>query len=219
MLKLKKFIIFVGVMGFVLLVSFPLYAQEATEQKADSGWSVEKVIGQLQEFVTGYGLKIIGTILILIIGRIAASIARRIVAKTLSRKKTDETIVSFVSTLVYALVMTFIVLAALATLGVQTASFVAVLGAAAFAIGFALQGSLSNFAAGVMILMFRPYKVGDFVDAAGVAGVVREVRIFNTIIDRNYASIKKRSHKASIHQVLGAAYQMVNPAMKGIYGQ
>ena len=119
----------------------------------------------------------------LIIGRIAASIVRRVARRGLIKRKTEDTIVSFVSTLIYALVITFIVLAALATLGVQTASFVAVLGAAAFAIGFALQGSLANFAAGVMILVFRPYKVGDFIEAAGVAGVVREVHLFTTIID------------------------------------
>jgi len=144
---------------------------------------MEDVIRKLTEFGTTYGLKIIGAILILIFGRIAAGIARRVVKRAMSRRKTEDTIVSFFSTLTYALVMTFIVLATLATLGVQTASFVAVLGAAAFAIGFALQGSLSNFAAGVMILVFRPYKVGDFIDAAGVAGVVKEVHIFNTIID------------------------------------
>jgi small conductance mechanosensitive channel len=144
---------------------------------------MEDVIRKLTEFGTTYGLRIIGAILLLIFGRIAASIARRIVKRALGKRKTEDTIVSFVSTLIYALVMTFIVLATLATLGIQTASFVAVLGAAAFAIGFALQGSLSNFAAGVMILVFRPYKVGDFIDAAGVAGVVKEVHIFNTIID------------------------------------
>jgi small conductance mechanosensitive channel len=183
MIRLKRFAVLVGLMGFVLVLSCPLYAQETAEQKADSGWSIGKLISQLQEFVTRYGLKIIGAVLILIIGRIAASIVRRITRKALTKRRTEDTIVSFFSTLTYALVMAFIALAALATLGVQTASFVAVLGAAAFAIGFALQGSLSNFAAGVMILVFRPYKVDDFIEAAGVAGVVREVRVFSTIID------------------------------------
>ena len=144
---------------------------------------MDDVITKLTDFATIYGLKIIGAILILIIGRIGASIARRIAQKALDKGKTEKTIILFVSTMVYALVMIFVVLAALATLGVQTASFIAVLGAAVFAVGFALQGSLSNFAAGVMILIFRPYKVGDFVDAAGVTGVVQEVRIFNTIIN------------------------------------
>ncbi|MFQ6041229.1 MAG: mechanosensitive ion channel family protein [Candidatus Poribacteria bacterium] len=80
------------------------------------------------------------------------------------------------------LILLLIILAALATFGIQTTSFVAVLGAAGFAIGFALQGSLSNFAAGVLILVFRPYKVGDYIEAAGVAGAVKEIRLFNTVL-------------------------------------
>jgi small conductance mechanosensitive channel len=84
--------------------------------------------------------------------------------------------------LTYALVIVFVIIAVLQKFGVETASLVAVLGAATFAIGFALQGSLSNFAAGVMILMFRPYKVDDFVEAAGVSGSVKEIRLFTTIL-------------------------------------
>ena len=183
MLKLKKIAVLISLVGLALMVNCPAFAQEAAKQQTDSGWSVDKLIDKLMGVVTDYGLKIIGAIVILIIGRIAASIVRRAVRKTFTRRKTDDTIVSFVSTMAYALVMIFVVLATLATLGVQTASFVAVIGAAAFAIGFALQGSLSNFAAGVMIIVFRPYKVGDFVDCAGVAGVVKDVHLFNTFID------------------------------------
>lgn len=143
---------------------------------------MESVIKLLAEFGTTYGLKIIGAILILIIGRIAAGIVRRIVRRLLDRSKVDTSIVSFVSSFSYILILLLVVLAALATFGVQTASFVAILGAAAFAVGFALQGSLSNFAAGVMILLFRPYKVDDYIEAAGVAGIVKEIHIFNTIL-------------------------------------
>jgi small conductance mechanosensitive channel len=143
---------------------------------------INKVIDQLVEFGTTYGLKIIGAILILIIGRIAAGIVRRIVRRLLERAKVDTSIVSFFSSFSYILILLLVVLAALATFGVQTASFVAILGAAAFAVGFALQGSLSNFAAGVMILLFRPYKVDDYIEAAGVAGTVKEIYIFNTIL-------------------------------------
>ncbi len=144
---------------------------------------MDKVVEQLTTFATDYGLKIIGAIIILIVGRIAASIVRSIVRKILTRAKTDATIVSFFGTLAYFLVLAFTVVAALAKFGIQTASFVAILGAAAFAVGFALQGSLANFAAGVMILLFRPYKVGDFIEAAGVAGTVAEVHIFTTVIN------------------------------------
>jgi len=144
---------------------------------------MEDIIKQLTAFGAEYGIKIIGAIIILIVGRIVAGIVRRSVRKILEKSKTDPTIVSFVSTLVYLLVLVFVILAALKKFGVDTASFVAILAAAGFAVGFALQGSLANFAAGVMILVFRPYRVGDFIDAAGVAGTVKDVHVFNTIID------------------------------------
>ena len=183
MLKFRKFFVLVSLISFALLVNLPLLAQETAAKETESGWSAEKLIDKLQSAVTEYGLKVIGAILILIIGRIAASIVRGSVKKVLNKRRTDETIVSFVGTLSYAIVMAFVIVAALAKFGIQTASFVAILGAAAFAIGFALQGSLSNFAAGVMIIVFRPYKAGDFIEAAGAAGVVREVHLFTTIID------------------------------------
>jgi small conductance mechanosensitive channel len=90
--------------------------------------------------------------------------------------------VSFFGHFAYFVVIMFVVLAALAKFGIQTASFVAILGAAGFAVGFALQGSLSNFAAGVMILAFRPFKIGDYVDAGGIAGTVKEIQLFTTIL-------------------------------------
>lgn len=143
---------------------------------------MESVVDQLTVFGTNYGLRIIGAILLLILGRIAAGLARRIVRKMLNRAKTDPTIVSFVGSLVYVLILVLVVLAALAQFGVQTASFVAILGAAGFAVGFALQGSLANFAAGILVLVLRPYKVGDYIDAAGVAGTVKEIRLFTTVL-------------------------------------
>jgi small conductance mechanosensitive channel len=143
---------------------------------------INRVIEQLVEFGATYGLKIIGAILILILGRIAAGIARRIVRRLLVRSQVEPSIVSFASSFVYILILLVVVLAALATFGVQTTSFVAILGAAGFAVGFALQGSLSNFAAGVLILVLRPYKVGDYIEVAGVAGTVQEIHVFNTIL-------------------------------------
>jgi small conductance mechanosensitive channel len=143
---------------------------------------MENAANQLMVFVTMYGLKIIGAILILIIGRIAAGIGRKIVTKSLEKSKTDPAVISFVGSLTYFLILTFAVLAALAKFGIQTASFVAVLGAAGFAIGFALQGSLANFAAGVLILVLRPFKIGDYIDSAGVAGTVKDIQLFTTIL-------------------------------------
>ena len=137
---------------------------------------------QLVVFVTTYGIKIIGAILILILGRIVAGIGRRIVSKILEKSQTDPSITAFVGNLTYFLILIFAVLAALAKFGVQTASFVAILAAAGFAIGFALQGSLANFAAGVLILVLRPYRVGDVIDGAGVIGSVKEIQLFTTVL-------------------------------------
>ncbi|MFC1683014.1 mechanosensitive ion channel family protein [Candidatus Zixiibacteriota bacterium] len=143
---------------------------------------MEQVVERLIEFATVYGIRVIGAIIILILGRIVAGMCRRLVRKLLTRTETDPSIVSFAGSLTYTLVIVFVIIAVLQKFGIQTASLVAVLGAATFAIGFALQGSLSNFAAGIMILMFRPYKIDDYIEAAGVAGSVKDIKLFTTIL-------------------------------------
>jgi small conductance mechanosensitive channel len=142
----------------------------------------ENVSKLLVEFVTTYGLKVIGAVLILILGRIGAGLGRSIVTKVMTRAKADPSVTAFVRNLTFILLIVFAVLAALAKFGVETTSFVAVLGAGAFAIGFALQGSLANFASGVLLLVLRPFKVGDFIDAAGVTGTVKEIQLFTTVL-------------------------------------
>jgi small conductance mechanosensitive channel len=146
------------------------------------GPAMNAAVDQLAIFFTTYGLKIIGAIIILILGRIAAGIGRSLCRRVLEKTKTDTAIVSFVGSLVYVIILVFAVLAALAKFGIQTASFVAIMGAAGFAIGFALQGSLANFAAGVLILVLRPIRVGDYIEAAGVAGTVRDIELFTTVL-------------------------------------
>jgi small conductance mechanosensitive channel len=141
---------------------------------------MSSVADQLLVFITTYGIKIIGAILILVLGRIAAGLGRKIVKRVLEKSKTEPAIVSFVGSLTYILILIFAVLATLAKFGIQTASFVAILGAAGLAIGFALQGSLANFAAGVLILVLRPFRVDDFIMGAGVAGTVRRIQLFTT---------------------------------------
>lgn len=133
-------------------------------------------------FAAGYGIKIVGAILLLIIGRMVATFARRLTRKLLSKKEVDPIIVSFVGSLVYYLILIFAVIGVLNNFGVQTASLIAVLGAAGFAIGLALQGSLANFAAGIMLLIFRPFKVGDYVEIAGTSGSVKETGLFTTVL-------------------------------------
>lgn len=117
---------------------------------------------------------------IFLVGRVIAKWLVDVLAKLLRRSAMDDMLVEFVSHIAYALLLVFVVLAALEKLGVNTTSALAVLGAAGLAIGLALQGSLSNFAAGVMLIVFRPFKAGDFVEAGGVSGVVECIRIFST---------------------------------------
>ncbi len=127
-----------------------------------------------------YGLKVLAAIAVLIIGRLVAKLVQKIIEKIMGRGRQEQTLISFVSHLVYAVMMAFVIIAALGQLGIQTASFVAVLGAAGLAIGLALQGSLANFAAGVLMIIFKPFKVGDYIEGGGVAGVVEEIQIFTT---------------------------------------
>ena len=143
---------------------------------------MENAVNVVMPLITAYGLKVIGAIAILIFGRIAAGFARKITREVLTKGNADSAIISFTGSLVYFAVITFAVLASLAKFGVETTSFVAILGAAGFAIGFALQGSLSNFAAGILVLVLRPFRVCDFIDAAGVAGTVKEIRLFTTVL-------------------------------------
>lgn len=141
---------------------------------------MEQIIVKLQDWIALYGLKLVAAILILIIGRFVAKGIRVLIRKALQKAKVDHTLVSFVSSLCYVGIMAFVIIAALGQIGVQTASFVAVLAAAGFAVGLALQGSLSNFAAGVLMILFKPFKVGDFIEGGSVAGVVEEIGIFTT---------------------------------------
>jgi small conductance mechanosensitive channel len=143
---------------------------------------MDRIVEEVIAVVAKYGLQVIGAILILVLGRIGAGLARKLTRRALGKADVDSTVTGFVAQFAYIIVLVVAVLASLAKFGVQTTSFVAVLGAAGFAIGLALQGSLSHFAAGVLILIFRPLKVGDFVEAGGVSGTIKEIRLFNTIM-------------------------------------
>lgn len=125
-------------------------------------------------------LNIVGAIVILVIGVWVAKLARHLFKKALRKHKVDETLIGFAANIGYALVMAFVIIAALAQLGVQTATFVAIIAAAGLAVGLALQGSLSNFAAGVMIVGFRYLRIGDYVEAGGTSGTVEDIHIFHT---------------------------------------
>ncbi|MCK4570689.1 mechanosensitive ion channel [Candidatus Bipolaricaulota bacterium] len=186
--------------------------------------------------VITYGGQLLGAVVTLIVGYILAKISRRVILRLLKRRETPPAITSFVSRMSFIAIIIFAVIASLAKFGVQTTSFVAVLGAASFAIGFALQGSLSNFAAGVLILLLRPFKVGDFIEIAGVTGSVRDIQLFTTVLAtpdnvkvlvpngkilgdtiRNYGGYETRrldvhigiGYSVSIEKALSVAYEVL----------
>ena len=145
---------------------------------------------QTQEIIEGfvaitieYGVDIVGAIVLLIIGWTVAGWARRGIRHALERvPRMDETLKPFLAKLVWYVIMAFVLVAVLSQFGVQTTSVIAVLGAAGLAIGLALQGTLANVASGVMLLFLRPFNIGDYVDAGGIAGTVVEIGLFNTEI-------------------------------------
>ena len=149
----------------------------------------EKVIGETTKYIdiaiqfgVDYGLKVIGALLIFFIGKWAAKKIQNIFVSIMQKNKIDETLISFLESIIYLLLMIVVVLAALSTLGVETTSFVAILAAAGLAIGLALQGTLGNIGSGVMLISFRPFKVGDFVTAGGETGTVAGISIFATVL-------------------------------------
>ncbi len=129
-----------------------------------------------------FGLNLLTAIVIFYVGKIVVALIVRALRKVMHAREVDDTLESFVCNLVRMVLMVMVFIAAIGALGIQTASFIAIIGAAGLAVGLALQGSLSNFASGVLIVLFRPYKVGDFVEAAGIAGVVEEVQILTTVL-------------------------------------
>jgi small conductance mechanosensitive channel len=134
----------------------------------------------VQDLAMDWGIKVLAALAIFVIGRWVAMGVRRGVRRMMEKGGIDPMIIGFVASITYIALLAFVVIAALGQLGIQTTSFIAILGAAGLAVGLALQGSLANFAAGFLMIIFRPFKVGDFVEAAGVAGVVKDMQIFTT---------------------------------------
>ena len=143
---------------------------------------MQPILDKMYGYVVQYGMNVVFALLIFIIGKWAAGIASKVIEKTLIKSKVNKTLAVFTKNIAYFGILVFVVLAALSKLGIETTSFIAVLGAAGLAVGLALQGSLSNFAAGVMLVMFQPFEVGDFVEAGGATGTVDEIQIFSTIM-------------------------------------
>jgi len=135
-----------------------------------------------QTYLIPWGINIVLALVIFIVGRIVVNIIASIVRKLLGRAKMDDILIDFISSILRTALLLFVIIAALDQLGVDTTSLIALLGAAGLAVGLALQGSLQNFASGVMLIVFRPFKAGDFVEAGGVSGVVEKISIFSTMM-------------------------------------
>lgn len=135
---------------------------------------------KVSALLTAWGLKVLAALGVFIVGLIVAGLVTRGLKRALERSKLDATLVSFLGNIAYTFLLLIVIIAALSQMGVQMTSALAILGAMGLAVGLALQGSLSNFAAGVMIIGFRPLRAGDFVECAGVSGTVDSVGIFNT---------------------------------------
>ncbi len=136
----------------------------------------------ITDFATVYGLKLIGAIIVLIIGLWIIKAIMNKIRKVMDKKNMDESLKPFLLSMISILLKILLIISVLTMVGVQMTSFIAILGAAGLAVGLALSGTLQNFAGGVMILIFKPFKVGDFIEAQGYMGVVKEIQIFVTIL-------------------------------------
>ena len=151
-------------------------------QTGGPGNFIEQVQAWAETNLTDFGLKLTVALLIFVVGRWVAMLITRLVRKAMERARLETTLIAFTEDIVYVALLLFVVLAALSHMGLQTASLVAVIGAAGLAVGLALQGSLANFAAGALLVIFRPFRVGDLIEGSGELGVVEKIEIFTTQI-------------------------------------
>ncbi len=142
----------------------------------------QEILPELKKYITEFGMHIISAILILVIGLWIAKIFTKILSKVLHKKNVEPTLIGFLTSSLKFTFYLFVIIAAVGQLGVETTSFIAVLGAAGLAIGLALQGSLSNLASGIMLVIFRQVKVGQFIEGGGASGTVEKIGIFNTTL-------------------------------------
>jgi len=146
--------------------------------KLQSGLNIEL----LSEFALRHGPKVISAIVVLVVGRFFARMASAMMVRAAKKARVEPTLMSFIGNVAYVMMLCMVCIASLSCLGVDTSSLTAVLAAAGFAVGLALQGTLGNFASGTLLVFFKPFRVGDFIDVAGVSGNVVEIQIFSTIL-------------------------------------
>lgn len=143
---------------------------------------ISMMLERLPELLISFGGKVLVALIIFIVGKWVARMISDVIKRILTKGKMDSTVAQFFGNLIYGVILAFVVIAAIGKLGVQTTSLVAIFGAATLAVGMAMQGTLGNFSSGVMLLIFRPFKVGDSVIAGGITGKVEDIGIFSTTI-------------------------------------
>ncbi len=153
-----------------------------TTNISDLGFDWNQLLVLAQTKGIDFGINLAIALAIFYVGKFVISLVVRGIRKVMHRQEVEKTLETFVCNLVRMVLLVVVIIAAIGQLGIETTSFIAIFGAAGLAVGLALQGSLSNFAAGVLIVLFRPYKVGDFVEAAGIAGVIEQVQILTTVL-------------------------------------
>ncbi len=179
-----------SVLSCVIFVATANAASEQTQTKTGTGVdmaTVRNTYEAVKEFLATkgieYGLKILAAVVIFFVGKWLAMVLANLISRAMTKARIEPTLVSFVKNVCYVGLVVFVAIAAMSALGIQTAQFIAVVGAAGLAVGLALQGSLSNFASGVLLVLFKPFKVGDFVELAGTKGTVQAIHIFNTVLN------------------------------------
>lgn len=176
----------------------------------ETGTKLSRVLDSLVEQGVALGWTLIKALLVFIVGRFLISMINKLVQRVLLKRNIDPSIKTFVGSLIHIILMILLIVSVVGALGVQTASFAALLASAGVAIGMALSGNLSNFAGGLIILIFKPYKVGDFIEAQNLSGTVREIQIFHTVLtttDNKVIYIPNGSLSSSA--VINYSYQQV----------
>ncbi len=181
---------YLAAFGVFLAMVGPVAAEET--QTAETATEASKtnpqhILDTIQQFLatrgTDFALNLLAAILIFVIGRWISKLISKIIAQMMTKAKVERLLVTFVQHMSYFALLAFVIIAALDRIGIKLTAAIAVLGAAALAIAFALQGSLSNFAAGILMVIFKPFKVGDFVEVSGVQGTVQEIQVLTTVIN------------------------------------
>lgn len=190
-LQIKKISVYcLAILGTLLVSIIPVMAQDANSAKNAveiTGAGTQNILATVKDFLitkgTAFAIDLVAAILIFIIGRWLANWISIFVSRAMTRAHVEQILVTFVQHMCYFGLLAFVIIAALDRVGIKLTAAIAVLGAAALAVAFALQGSLSNFAAGILMVIFKPFKIGDLVTVGGVQGTVQEIQILNTVLN------------------------------------